>query len=117
MNGQSMNSFSRNSNTMKSLFAALVLGALLGTSSLGALAASAAATETVAAVQSGTVNINTADAATLARMLNGVGQARAEEIVRYRETYGAFATIDELAEVKGIGPATVERNRALIVLE
>lgn len=63
------------------------------------------------------VNINTADAATLARQLSGVGLSRAEEIIRYREAYGPFAAIEELSEVKGIGPATLERNRALITLE
>ncbi len=63
------------------------------------------------------VNINTADAATLARQLDGVGASRAEEIIRYREAHGPFVAIEELAEVKGIGPATLERNRALITLE
>ncbi|GAB3323097.1 ComEA family DNA-binding protein [Haliea atlantica] len=63
------------------------------------------------------VNINTADANTLAQQLQGVGVARAQEIIRYREQYGPFASIEELSEVKGIGPATLERNRALITLE
>ena len=63
------------------------------------------------------VNINTADAATLASALQGVGESRAQEIVRYRETYGPFVSIDELADVKGIGTATVERNRPHITLE
>lgn len=63
------------------------------------------------------VNINTADATTLAQQLKGVGASRAEEIIRYREAYGPFASVEELSEVKGIGPATLERNRALITLE
>ncbi len=63
------------------------------------------------------VNINRADAATLAASLNGVGPSRAEEIVRYREAYGPFRSVEELTEVKGIGPSTLERNRALITLE
>ena len=63
------------------------------------------------------VNITRADAAALVAGLNGVGQARAEEIIRHREAYGPFASVDELAEVKGIGPATVDRNRAVITLE
>ncbi len=75
-------------------------------------------TEEVAqASQAATVNINTADAQTLSRALKGVGPSRAEEIVRYRETYGPFKTLDELADVKGIGQSTLERNRALITLE
>lgn len=63
------------------------------------------------------VNINTADAQTLAAGLKGVGAARAEEIIRYRETYGPFASADELIEVKGIGPSTLDMNRDVITLE
>ena len=64
-----------------------------------------------------TVNINTADAATLAAVLKGVGESRAVEIVRHRQTYGAFSTVDELMEVKGIGRATLDLNREAITLE
>ena len=64
-----------------------------------------------------TVNINTADAQALAAGLKGVGEARAMEIIRYREAYGPFSSVDELAEVKGIGKSTVDRNRAVITLE
>jgi competence protein ComEA len=63
------------------------------------------------------VNINTADAHTLAASLKGVGEARATEIVRYRETYGPFASAEELTEVKGIGPSTLEMNRDAITVE
>ncbi|TVS18277.1 MAG: hypothetical protein EA417_03865 [Gammaproteobacteria bacterium] len=61
-----------------------------------------------------TVNINQADAATLAEALHGVGLARAEAIVRYREANGGFMTPEELANVSGIGLATVDRNQARI---
>lgn len=64
-----------------------------------------------------TVNINTADAETLAVKLKGVGDSRAMEIVRYREAYGPFASADELTEVKGIGKATLDMNRDVITLE
>jgi competence protein ComEA len=64
-----------------------------------------------------TVNINTANAQTLAAALNGVGESRAKEIVRHRETYGPFASADELMEVKGIGKSTLDSNRKLITLE
>ncbi|MFM1895697.1 MAG: hypothetical protein RLZZ385_771 [Pseudomonadota bacterium] len=63
------------------------------------------------------ININTADAATLAEGLDGVGLARAREIVAYREMHGNFQTVEELADVSGIGMATVEKNRHRIVLE
>ena len=63
------------------------------------------------------VNINTAGVATLAANLKGIGESRAMEIVRYRESYGPFESIDELAEVKGIGQSTLDMNRSVITLE
>ncbi len=65
----------------------------------------------------GPVNINTADAATLAKELNGVGLKRAEAIVEYRQKHGPFKSADELALVKGIGTAAVAKNRELIRIE
>ena len=62
------------------------------------------------------LNINTADAATLASQLLGVGKAKAEAIVAYREMHGPFVSIDDLAKVKGIGLKTVERNRAQLMV-
>lgn len=56
------------------------------------------------------VDINTADADTLALALDGVGITRAEAIVAYREEHGDFMKIEDLEEVSGIGPATLERN-------
>ena len=63
------------------------------------------------------VNINTADASALAAGLTGVGRSRAEDIVRYREAFGPFTTVEQLAEVKGVGPSTLEKNRARITLD
>ena len=62
------------------------------------------------------VNINTADAETLAEVLTGVGLSRAEAIVRYREQHGEFIDVYELANVKGIGERTVEVNETRIKL-
>lgn len=63
------------------------------------------------------VNINTADAATLAKELQGVGLKRAQAIVEYRQKHGAFKSADELALVKGIGPAAIDKNRDRILIE
>ena len=63
-----------------------------------------------------TVNLNTADEATLQRELSGVGPVKARAIVAYREANGDFASIDELLEVKGIGKVILERNRDKIVI-
>ena len=58
-----------------------------------------------------TINLNTADEATLQRELSGVGAAKARAIVAYREANGEFTSTDELLEVKGIGKAIFEKNR------
>ncbi len=65
----------------------------------------------------GPVDINSADAQTLARELDGVGLARAEAIVAWRDTNGPFATPEALLEVKGVGPSVLEKNRENIRLE
>ena len=57
-----------------------------------------------------TVNINTADKETLMTSIKGVGETRAEAIIAYREQNGAFNSIEELAEVRGIGASIVEKN-------
>lgn len=62
------------------------------------------------------LDINSADAATIAAALDGVGLTKAQEIVAYREMFGNFHSVDELAEVKGIGAATVEKNRQRIIV-
>lgn len=60
----------------------------------------------------GPVNINTADAGTIAAELNGVGLAKAKAIVEYRKKHGPFRSADDLSLVKGIGDRTVDINRA-----
>lgn len=85
---------------LKSLIAATALSL--------ALAGSAFAAEKV--------NINTADAATLDRVLVNVGPSKAEAIVAYRKQHGAFRSAEQLAQVDGIGLKTVEKNREMIVI-
>lgn len=62
------------------------------------------------------VNINTADAATLDRVLLNIGPSKAQAIVAYRKANGPFRSIDQLALVKGVGLKTIEKNRARILL-
>jgi len=57
------------------------------------------------------VNINTADAKTIDRVLIGVGPSKAEAIVATRKPNGAFRSPDRLAWVKGIGLATTGKIR------
>ncbi|GMR03976.1 MAG: hypothetical protein BMS9Abin22_494 [Gammaproteobacteria bacterium] len=59
----------------------------------------------------GPVNINTADAKTLAAELKGVGPKSADAIVAYRSKHGPFKTVDGLSKVKGIGVKTIDKNR------
>lgn len=60
------------------------------------------------------VNINTADEASLSNSLIGVGPAKARAIVEYRQQNGQFKQPEDLLAVKGIGPATLEKNRSRI---
>ncbi len=63
----------------------------------------------------GTVNINTAGLADLQR-LSGVGPSTAQRILDYRNQNGRFKSVDELDEVKGIGPSKIEKLRPFISL-
>ena len=62
------------------------------------------------------VDINTADAATLDEVLLNVAPSKAQAIVDHRKANGAFRSAEQLALVKGIGLATVEKNRDRIVV-
>jgi competence protein ComEA len=89
----------------------LVLGFVPGLVSFAAHSAD------VAVGQAQTVNINTADAETIAHALVGIGPSRAEAIVSYRDSYGPFFAVEDLLEVRGVGPAVLEKNRGRIALE
>ena len=100
-------------------FSSLIF-ALLTSASITAVAAPAvkpeasnspAVTTLSTAAQSGKINLNAADASTLQKELSGVGEAKAQAIVAYRDINGPFASVDELLEVKGIGKAILDRNR------
>jgi competence protein ComEA len=65
----------------------------------------------------GPVDINTADAATLARELNGVGPARAQAIVAYRNEHGPFKSVDDLRLVKNMPQKVIDSNRELLRMD
>ncbi|HAQ73219.1 ComEA family DNA-binding protein [Stutzerimonas nitrititolerans] len=67
-------------------------------------------------IETGAINLNTADAETLTRELTGIGATKARAIVQYRDAHGPFTSVDELLEVKGIGAATLEKNRGKLSL-
>ena len=62
------------------------------------------------------VNVNKADAQTIATSLDGIGISKAQAIVAYRDAHGPFKSVDELGNVKGVGTKTLERNRDAIRL-
>ncbi|MBF3138804.1 helix-hairpin-helix domain-containing protein, partial [Pseudomonas aeruginosa] len=49
--------------------------------------------------------------------LKGVGEVKAKAIVEYRTAHGPFVSLDQLLEVKGVGPALLEKNRERIAIE
>ncbi|MGA9341925.1 MAG: ComEA family DNA-binding protein [Rhodanobacteraceae bacterium] len=68
------------------------------------------------AVAANPVDINSADAKTLAENLHGVGLGKAEAIVAYRTAHGPFKNAGQLSRVKGIGPKTIAKNRDVIMI-
>ncbi|GHA38560.1 ComEA family DNA-binding protein [Photobacterium aphoticum] len=115
---------------MKNVFAAMGLALLMGMATPG-MAAEKAAEPVTAAVEKAvkestkvdshegiviTVNINTANAEELDKLLLGVGPDKAAKIIEYRQANGFFDTPEALSNVKGIGAATVEKNRERIQL-
>ena len=64
---------------------------------------------------SGLININSASATEL-ETLSGIGEVLAATIVEYRDQNGPFASVDDLMDVSGIGPATLEEIRDQVTI-
>jgi competence protein ComEA len=64
----------------------------------------------MAAIATGPVDINSADAASL-EQVKGIGPAKASAIVQFREQNGPFASVDDLVQVPGLGEKTVAQIR------
>ena len=60
----------------------------------------------------GPVNVNSANAESIAAELKGVGLAKAKAIVEYRKKHGPFRSAEDLTLVKGIGERTLDLNKA-----
>ena len=81
---------------------------------LAAAAALGLSSLAFAAEPAAPVDVNTASAEALAEAIDGVGLKRAQAIVEFREQHGAFASVDDLAQVRGVSAGIVERNRERI---
>ncbi len=62
------------------------------------------------------VNVNSADAKTIANALAGIGQKKAEAIVKYRTEKGPFKTVEDLTQVSGITKKILAKNPNDILL-
>ena len=62
------------------------------------------------------ININIADKATL-QALTGIGPAFAARIVQYRAENGLFTDVEDLTNIRGIGPATMQKLRPFVTIE
>ncbi|MDM7860234.1 helix-hairpin-helix domain-containing protein [Alteromonas sp. ASW11-36] len=61
------------------------------------------------------LNLNTASVEQLTQ-LKGIGKAKAEAIVEYRNTIGQFQTVEQLEDVKGIGKKMVEKLKSQVTV-
>ena len=62
------------------------------------------------------VNVNQADAAEL-QTINGIGPAKAEAIIAYREEHGEFQQIEDLRNISGFGEKTIERLKSQLTVK
>jgi competence protein ComEA len=95
------------------LSAAILSVAIVPFANAAETAATPSPTQVTAASKQVMININTADATALIQ-LKGIGAKKAEAIVAWRKANGKFTSPEQLLEVKGIGAAILEANRAKI---
>ena len=81
---------------------------------LPSMAAPAVGERLASASEQVKVNINQAGPEQIAEMLTGIGLKRARAIVDFRDAHGPFKSAEELLQVKGVGEATLQKNRSKI---
>ena len=95
--------------TLRALARVVLCVALVGTTPAAGFAAEAEAPPP------GVVNVNTATAEEL-ELLPGIGPSKAKAILEARRERGAFKSVEELEEVKGIGKGALERLRPFVTI-
>jgi competence ComEA-like helix-hairpin-helix protein len=105
--GKETTSFSWKGESMSKLFSLLTLAAFALTLALS--------TPANAKALEGVVNINTATTAELT-LLPGVGKAKAEQIVQYRQAK-PFTSVDDLKNIPGLGQKRIEAMRSHVTLQ
>ena len=104
--------------SLLNLAAPLVDGQQVVVPKQGASSTAPGATPGIAApsgTDSGLINVNTASETELEEV-SGVGEVLAAAIVAYREEHGPFTSVDQLEDVSGIGPATLEEMRDQVTI-
>lgn len=75
--------------------------------------ATSGATPYLGPTEAATIDLNSADQSLL-ETVPGLGPVKAAAIITFRTEVGAFESIDQLLEVSGIGPATLESIRPFV---
>jgi competence protein ComEA len=70
----------------------------------------------IQAENAGKINLNKATVEELSQ-LKGIGMKYAERIVQYRDKNGPFKNVEDLLNVQGIGPKTLEKNKDRIIVK
>jgi len=70
----------------------------------------------IQAENTGKINLNKATVEEISQ-LKGIGMKYAERIVQYRDKNGPFKNVEDLLNVQGIGPKTLEKNKDRIIIK